>query len=94
VKDLELIFVTRQNQNSMDPSKSIIDWILGFDLNNYSIDLKPTLQPYLYFPPLTPERIIQDRMTNSNRCYDKNGYLVYEGFVRDNQREGQGVEYA
>jgi len=33
-------------------------------------------------------------MTNSSRCYDKNGYLIYEGFVINSKREGQGIEYA
>ena len=33
-------------------------------------------------------------MTESSRCYNKNGYLIYEGQVVDSKREGQGIEYA
>lgn len=78
----------------MDIHEDILSWIINFDLGNYTVDLKPELQDYLHFPPLSCSNIIVDTMTESSRCYDKNGYLIYEGQVVDKKREGQGIEYA
>jgi hypothetical protein len=78
----------------MDPSSSTLQWIINFDLANYKVDLSEIFALYIS-KQLIPSKITTpDPFSGMSRCFDTDGYLIYEGYVKNNKRSGHGLEYS
>lgn len=78
----------------MEPYSNLLEWMLNFKQSDFNVNLTSLFTNYRFKPLIVSKISLPDRFTGKCRCFDEEGFLVYEGFVKNNKREGQGVEYS
>ena len=78
-------------------TKNLFSWIIFFDeeelLHAYYANIKPQFSAIESFCQLTKSKIFYISQYTQYRCWNQKGNLIYNGEIKDEKRNGYGVEY-